>query len=75
MCDFCMAALMLLTGHGIKARTHTHTEIARFPMWCINRAWEARGCRLGAFQVLMMHRVGMCSGYNNGEFYEWDTHR
>ena len=24
MHDFCMAALMFLTGHGIKAKTHAH---------------------------------------------------
>ena len=24
MCNFCMAALMFLSGHGIKARTHAH---------------------------------------------------
>ena len=27
MCDFCMVALMFLTGHGIKAKTHAHGEL------------------------------------------------
>ncbi len=31
MCNFCMAALMLLTGHGINARTPAHVEITHFP--------------------------------------------
>ncbi len=34
MSDFHMAALMFLTGHGIKARTHTHAEITYFPTQC-----------------------------------------
>ncbi len=32
MCDLRMAALMFVTGHGIKARTHAHAEIAHFPI-------------------------------------------
>ena len=57
---FHMAALMFFTSHGIKARTHAHTEITHFPMRCTIRTWEALGCRLSAFQVLMVHRVGKC---------------
>ena len=41
MCDFCMAAVMFLTGHGIKARTHAHVEITHFPTQCITRTWKA----------------------------------
>ncbi len=33
MCDICMAALMFLTGQGIKARTHAYAEIDHFPTW------------------------------------------
>ena len=58
MHNFCMTALMFLTGHGKKARTHAHAEVAHLPTRCIIRAWEARGLRLSAFQVLMMHQVG-----------------
>ena len=43
MCDFCMATLMFLTGHGIMARTYACVEIAHFPMRCIIRTWEAQG--------------------------------
>ena len=28
--DFCMAAIMFLTGHWIEARTHVHADIANF---------------------------------------------
>ena len=41
MCDFCMAALMFLTGHGIKARTHACAEIAHLPTGCIIGTWRA----------------------------------
>ena len=54
MRDFCMAALMFLTGHRMEARTHGHVEIAHFPTRRIIRAWEARGCRLSAFHILMI---------------------
>ena len=37
MRDFRMAALMFLTGHGIKPRTHAHAKITHFPTWCIIR--------------------------------------
>ena len=55
MRDSHMAALMYLTGHGIKARTHAHVEIAHFPTQCIIRAWESQGRGQSASQVLMMH--------------------
>ena len=45
LCNFHMAALMFLTGHGTKARTHACAEIAQFPTMCIIRTWEARGHR------------------------------
>ena len=38
MRDFCMAALMFLSGHGIKSRTQAHAENAHFTMRCIIRA-------------------------------------
>ncbi len=41
MRDFCMAALMFFTGHGIKARTHAPAEIVHFPTQCIIRTWKA----------------------------------
>ncbi len=60
-CDFHMAALMFLTGHGIKARMHAHAEIAHFPTRCIIRAWEALGLQRCASQVLMMHLIWKCA--------------
>ena len=42
------------------ARTHAHAEVAHFPMRRIIRTWGGQGCRPGAFQVLMMHKVGKC---------------
>ncbi len=41
MCNFCMAALVFLTGYGIKARTHAHAEITHFPTLCIIKTWKA----------------------------------
>ena len=32
MCDFHMAAMMYLTGHGLKARAHALVKITHFPM-------------------------------------------
>ena len=58
MCDFLMGALMFLTDHGIKARTHAHAEITHFTTQCIIRTWEALGMCPCAFQALMLHRVG-----------------
>ena len=43
MCNFRMTVLMSLTGHEIKARTHTHGEMAQFPTWRIIRTWKALG--------------------------------
>ena len=60
MCDYCIATLMFLTGHGIAARTHAHVEIGHFITRCFIRAWEAWGQRLSASQALMMHFIGKC---------------
>ena len=67
MHDFCKVALMFLTGHGIKGRTHAHVEIAHFLTWCIIRTWEAQVAGWGAFSLwphtsraLMMHLIGKC---------------
>ena len=43
MCNFCMAALIFLTGHGIIARSHGHVLIAHFQTWCIIRTWKTLG--------------------------------
>ncbi len=61
MCDFCMAALMFLTGQGIKARTHACGEITHFPTGCIIRTWKALGLWPCASQALMMHLIGKCA--------------
>ena len=61
MHDFYMTALMLLTGHGMKAGILAHAEIAHFPTWCITRTWNALGLRPCASQALMMHLVGKCT--------------
>ena len=61
MLDFRMAALMFLTGHGIKARTHTHAEIAHFPTRCIIRTRKAPNLRRLASPTLMMHLIGKCA--------------
>ena len=50
MHDFHTAAMMYLTGHGIEARTHAHTEIAHFLMQCMTSAWKAPGLQLRAPQ-------------------------
>ena len=42
MQDFCSAALMFLTGHGIKARIHVRAEIAHCPTQFIIKTWEAQ---------------------------------
>ena len=39
MHNFCMATLMFLTGHGIKAKTHGCAEIAHFPTRYMIRTW------------------------------------
>ena len=59
--NFHMAAFMVFTGHGVKARTHAHAEIAHLPRRCTAGAWEAQVHRLSAFQVLMVHLVGKCA--------------
>ena len=51
---------MFLTGHGIKARTHTCEKIARFPTQCIIRTWKTLGLPPHASQFLMMHLIGKC---------------
>ena len=60
--DLYLTALMFLTGHGIRARTHSHVEITHFPTWCTTRTWTALGLRLRASHALMMLLVGkMCN--------------
>ena len=66
MPDFCMAALVFLVGHVIKARTHACVKIAYFPTWCIIRTWRVLGLWPHAPEVLMMtliekFRMGMGS--------------
>ena len=58
MRNFYMVALMFLTGHGIKARTHVRAEIAHFLIQCIIRTWKALSLWPHDFQALMMHLVG-----------------
>ena len=68
MYDFHMAALLVLTGHGIKARTHACAKITHFPPQCkedwielnCTRTWKALGLWPHASQALMMHLVGKC---------------
>ena len=59
MSNFHMAALMFLTGHGIKARTRVCAENAHFLTQCIMRMWKALSPR--ASQTLMMHLVVNCA--------------
>ena len=61
MHNFCMAAVMFLTGHGIKARTHAHVTIAHFPAQCIIGTWDALGLKPCASQALMMPLIGKCA--------------
>ncbi len=56
-----MAALMILTGHGIKAGTQANVEIAHFPTWAIIRIWKALSLRTHASQAPVMHLVGKCA--------------
>ena len=41
--DFCMAALMFLTSHGIKVRIHALEEITHVTTLCIIRTWKVLG--------------------------------
>ena len=61
MCDFCISALMFLTGHGIRARTHAHAKITLFPTQYIIRTWKVLGLWPHASQSLMMHLDGKCA--------------
>ena len=61
MHNFCVAALMFLAGHGIKARTHAHTEIAHFPTQYIIRTWREISLQPCASQALMVHLIGKCA--------------
>ena len=63
MRDLCMTALMFLTGHRIKARTHACAEIAHFPTLCIISIWKALGLGPRVSQALIMHLVGKCTIY------------
>ena len=53
-----MAALLLVTGHGIKATTHACVEIAHFRNWCIIRMWKAVTVQPHASQALIMYVIG-----------------
>ena len=59
--DFCMAALVFLTGHAIKARTHAHAKIAHFPTRHIIIIWKALVLQPHVSQDLMMHLVMECA--------------
>ena len=61
MYNFCMAALIFLTSHGIKTRIHAYAEIAHLPTWCITITWKALSLQLRACQALMMHLIGKCA--------------
>ena len=61
ICDFCMAALMFLTDHGTKARTHAHVEITYSPTLSIIRMWKALCLWPCASQVLWMLLIGKCT--------------
>ena len=61
MHDFCMAVLMFLKGHGIKARTHAHAESTQFPPRCTIRTWKALSLQPCASQALMKHLIGKCA--------------
>ena len=60
MYAFHMASLIVLTGHGIKARTHAHAEITHIPTQCIIRTWKALGLWPHDSQPVMMHLVAEC---------------
>ena len=61
MCDLRMAALMFITGHGIKAKSNANVETAHFPFRCIIRTWEALILWPCAYHALMMHLIGKCA--------------
>ena len=59
MRDFCIAALMFLTGHcGIKGRTHVPVEITHFPIWCTIRTWKELSLQPHAPQALIIQLIG-----------------
>ena len=62
MHDFCMAAVVFLTGHGIKARTHAHAEITHFLMRGIIRTWKALSLQPRTF------RPWWCTSLGNVQF-------
>ena len=55
---FHMTALIFLTGHGIKARTHACVEITYLPTRCIIRTRKALSLQSRASQAMMMHLIG-----------------
>ena len=61
MIDFCMAALMFLTGHEIKARTHTCVKIAHFLTQRSIRTWKSLNLQPHASQALVMYLIGKCA--------------
>ena len=46
-----LAALILLKGHGIKARTNAHAGITHFPNQCIIRTWKSLSLRPHALKL------------------------
>ncbi len=60
MCNFCMAALMFLTGQVIKAKTHACAKIAYFPTRYIIRTWKALSLSSCASQAQTVHLIGKC---------------
>ena len=61
MLDFHVAALLFLTGHGIKSRTHACAEITHLPNWCTIRAWKALGLWPRSPQALPIHLIRKCA--------------
>ena len=49
MCDFCMAALVFLIGHGIKARTHAPCRNRTFPKEVHHQNPESTGPAASCF--------------------------
>ena len=66
MCDFCLAASMFLTGHGIKAGTHAYVEIAHFPHFPHFSASSEPGNHLAC--SLMLPRFWWCTALGNVQF-------
>ena len=70
LCNFYMAALMFLTGHGIKARTHTHAEITHFhtPL-CYMNCFLVMWYYTVTLSIVSLDRFGpnICGTWSYGE--------